>query len=106
MTTVEAVTKIYGAFTAVDAGIQIFTERFGQAIFGAHVLAGDLAKGIGWVINLAVAEWVIRRRRGVPSSGRRARPRQPAGDGAGRSRSPHPGTPGAEVGGPAPTTPV
>lgn len=39
----------------------IFTERLGQAIFGAHVLAGDLAKGVGWVINLAVAELVIRR---------------------------------------------
>jgi len=60
MITVEHVTKTYGAFTAVDAGIQIFTERFGQAIFGTHVLAGDLAKGVGWVINLAVAELVIR----------------------------------------------
>ena len=61
MITVEHVTKAYGAFTAVDAGIQIFTKRLDQAIFGAHVLAGDLAKGVGWVINLAAAELVIRR---------------------------------------------
>lgn len=55
----------------MDAGIQIFTERLGQAIFGAHVLAGDLAKGVGWVINLAVAELVIRRSvAGRPSGGR------------------------------------
>jgi hypothetical protein len=26
------------------------------------VLAADLAKGAGWVINLAVAEWVVLRR--------------------------------------------
>ena len=45
MITVEHVTKTYGAFTHVDAGIQMFTERLGQEIFGAHVLAGDLAKG-------------------------------------------------------------
>ena len=59
MITVEPVTKSYGAFTAVDAGIQILTKRLGQAVFGAHVLAGDLAKGAGWVIHLAVAELVI-----------------------------------------------
>lgn len=61
MITVEHVTKTHGAFTAVDAGIQIFTERCGQAIFGTRVLAGDRVKGVGWVINLAVAELVIRR---------------------------------------------
>ena len=55
----------------MDAGIQIFTERFGQAIFGTHVLTGDLAKGVGWVINLAVAELVIRRSvAGRPSGAR------------------------------------
>ena len=43
------------------AGTQVFTEGFGGAIFGTGVLAGDLAKGAGWVINLAVAEWAIRR---------------------------------------------
>jgi hypothetical protein len=43
------------------AGTQAFTEGFGGAIFGTGVLAADLAKGSGWVINLAVAEWAIRR---------------------------------------------
>ena len=27
--------------------------------FGTHVLAGDLVTGVGWVINLAVAEPII-----------------------------------------------
>jgi len=45
----------------LGAGTQIFTQGFGGAIFGTGVLAGDLAKGAGWAINLAVAVWVIRR---------------------------------------------
>lgn len=43
------------------AGTQAFTEGIGGAIFGTDVQAADLAKGAGWVINLAVAEWAIRR---------------------------------------------
>lgn len=43
------------------AGTQAFTEGIGGAIFGTGVHAADLAKGAGWVINLAVAEWAIRR---------------------------------------------
>ena len=43
------------------AGTQVFTEGFGGAIFGTGVHAADLAKGAGWVINLAVAEWILRR---------------------------------------------
>jgi uncharacterized membrane protein len=46
---------------ALAAGTQVFTEGFGGALFGTGVLAADLAKGAGWVINLAVAEWVLRR---------------------------------------------
>lgn len=46
---------------ALAAGTQAFTEGFGGAIFGTGELRGDLAKGAGWVINLAVAEWAIRR---------------------------------------------
>jgi uncharacterized membrane protein len=42
------------------AGTQAFTEGFGSALFGTGELRGDLAKGAGWVINLAVAEWAIR----------------------------------------------
>ena len=43
------------------AGTQVFTQGIGEAIFGTGELRGDLAKGAGWVINLAVAEWAIRR---------------------------------------------
>ena len=42
-------------------GTQAFTEGLGGVVFGDSVLAGDLAKGAGWVINLIVAEWAIRR---------------------------------------------
>jgi uncharacterized membrane protein len=44
------------------AGTQVFTEGFAVAVFGAGELVGDLAKGAGWVVNLAVAEYAIRRR--------------------------------------------
>ena len=44
------------------AGTQAFTEGIGQALLGAGELQGDLAKAAGWVLNLAVAEWVIARR--------------------------------------------
>ena len=43
------------------AGTQVFTQGIGEAIFGTGELRSDLAKGAGWVINLAVAEWAIRR---------------------------------------------
>ncbi len=54
------------------AGTQAFTEGFGGALFGTGVVRDDLAKGAGWVINLAVAEWAISRaggaaRRGLPA---------------------------------------
>lgn len=45
----------------LGAGTQVFTEGIGGAIFGTGVTAGDLAKGAAWVVNLAVAEWIIRR---------------------------------------------
>jgi uncharacterized membrane protein len=45
----------------LGAGTQVFTEGFGEAIFGTGVLAGDLAKGAAWILNLAIAEWAIRR---------------------------------------------
>lgn len=57
----------------LGAGTQVFTEGFGAAVFGTGVLASDLAKGVAWVINLAVAEWVIRR-----PAVRRRNPRQGA----------------------------
>jgi uncharacterized membrane protein len=46
----------------LGAGTQVFTEGFAEPLFSDSVLVGDLAKGAGWVINLAVAEWAIRRR--------------------------------------------
>jgi hypothetical protein len=57
------------------AGTQAFTEGIGGAIFGSGVLAADLAKGAGWLINLAVAEWAlrrpVRRRPALPTHNRR-----------------------------------
>src|SRR5436305_5185173 len=54
------------------AGTQVFTEGIGGALVGTGQLRGDLAKGAGWAINLAVAEWAVRR----PAAPRR-RPRRP-----------------------------
>lgn len=53
----------------LGAGTQVFTEGIGGAIFGTGDLAGDVARGAGWVINIAVAEWAI----GRPTSARRRR---------------------------------
>jgi uncharacterized membrane protein len=54
------------------AGTQAFTEGIAGAIFGTGELRMDLAKGAGWVINLAVAEWAIRR----PARRRNRQPRR------------------------------
>ncbi|WP_107771059.1 DUF2306 domain-containing protein [Nocardioides sediminis] len=56
---------------AVAAGTQVFTQGFGEAIFGYGEARGDLLKAAGWVINIAVAEWAIRR----PARRRTPRPR-------------------------------
>lgn len=61
------------------AGTQTFTEGIGGAIFGTGEVRMDLAKGAGWVINLVVAEWAIRRR---PVPGRRRRGIAPSPAGA------------------------
>ena len=47
----------------LGAGNQVFTLGFGEAVFGTSELSTALLNGAGWVVNLAVAEWVIRRRR-------------------------------------------
>jgi hypothetical protein len=60
------------------AGTQAFTQGIGEGIFGTGVLQADLSRGAAWVLNLAVAEWVIRR----PAVRRRRRSR-----GASRSRT-------------------
>jgi uncharacterized membrane protein len=51
----------------LGAGTQAFTQGFGEAAFGSGEIRTDLMMGAGWAINLAVAEWVIRRpaRRGA-----------------------------------------
>jgi uncharacterized membrane protein len=46
---------------ALGAGTQAFTVGFGEAIFGSGVTRTDLMMGAAWAINLAVAEWFIRR---------------------------------------------
>lgn len=48
------------------AGTQVFTQGLGGALLGTGELTGDLTKGAGWVVNLLVAEWIIRR----PTAGR------------------------------------
>ena len=47
---------------ALAAGAQVFTLGIGEAIVGKGDTSNALFAGAGWVINLAVAEWVIRRR--------------------------------------------
>ncbi|HEX6026565.1 MAG TPA: DUF2306 domain-containing protein [Solirubrobacter sp.] len=46
---------------ALGAGTQAFTQGFGEAAFGTGGVRTDLYMGAGWAINLAVAEWIIRR---------------------------------------------
>ncbi|WP_155991983.1 DUF2306 domain-containing protein [Nocardioides sp. URHA0032] len=59
---------------ALAAGTQVFTEPLGGALFGTGNVRDDLAKGAGWVINLAVAEWAIRCRPRRSSSRRLRQP--------------------------------
>lgn len=56
---------------ALGAGTQVLTGAVGPTLVGTSVLANDLTMGAAWAINLAVAEYVIRRpesrtSRGVP----------------------------------------
>lgn len=59
----------------LGAGTQVFTEPLGEALFGHGILAGDLEKTVGWIINFAIAEWAIRR----PARRHRTRAMPPAG---------------------------
>ncbi|WP_458778734.1 DUF2306 domain-containing protein [Arthrobacter sp. D3-16] len=54
----------------LGAGTQVFTLGFGEAIFGKTALHNALLNGAGWMINLAVAEWAIRRPRPWDQAGR------------------------------------
>jgi len=46
---------------ALGAGTQAFTVGFGEALFGTGVVRTDLMMAAAWAINLAFAEWAIRR---------------------------------------------
>jgi hypothetical protein len=46
---------------ALGAGTQVFTTGIGEGIFEVSDLSVALLQGAGWGINLAVAEWIIRR---------------------------------------------
>ena len=61
---------------ALGAGTQVFTLGIGKALFGTSELTYDLSLGAGWVINLAVAEYIIRRRGSRRASSRRASSRR------------------------------
>jgi uncharacterized membrane protein len=67
---------IRGYAIGLAAGTQVFTQGISEAVFGTGEVRGDLAKGAGWVLNLLVAEWAIRRtatpRRLRRTPGRRA----------------------------------
>ncbi len=49
---------------ALAAGTQTFTLAIGPAVLGPGVLAKDVSLGAAWLVNLAVAEVVIRRAAG------------------------------------------
>ena len=57
---------------ALGAAIQPFTLGIGPAVFGPSVLTHDLSLGAAWALNLAVAEYILRRRAGRPTVSRRA----------------------------------
>jgi uncharacterized membrane protein len=46
---------------ALGAGTQVFTQGIGEPIFGSSETSNAFLLGAGWVINLAIAEYVIRR---------------------------------------------
>jgi uncharacterized membrane protein len=57
----------------VGAGTQAFTQGIGEALFGTGDLSTALSISSGWMINVAVAEWAIRRpatRRGARAQDR------------------------------------
>ena len=46
----------------LGAGTQVLTLGIGEIVFGAPgEVARGLLMGAGWAINLALAEWIIRR---------------------------------------------
>lgn len=58
----------------LGAGTQVLTEGVTEAVLGTGELRLDIARGSAWLINLAVAEWAVRRPPRRPSR----RPRRAA----------------------------
>ena len=46
---------------ALGAGTQVLTQDVGEALFGTSEVTTDLCLGAAWAINLAIAEYAIRR---------------------------------------------
>jgi uncharacterized membrane protein len=46
----------------LGAGTQVFTQGLGQGMFGTGTLSTAFSVSAGWVVNAAVAEWIVRRR--------------------------------------------
>jgi uncharacterized membrane protein len=60
---------------SVAAGTQTVTEGIGQALLGVNDLSKFVGVTTGWVVNAAVAEWIIRRPATARTQrGRRMRP--------------------------------
>jgi uncharacterized membrane protein len=57
---------------AAGAGTQAFTQGISEPVFGTSDLPKALSMTSGWLINIVVAEWIIRR----PSIGRARRTRR------------------------------
>lgn len=58
---------IRGYAIGLGAGTQVLTQLAGELIAGPpSEFSGALLMGAGWVINLAVAEWAIRKRSAPP----------------------------------------
>ena len=56
-----------GYALGLGAGTQVLTLAIGEIVFGPpDEFSRALLMGAAWVINLAVAEWAIRRKRPVP----------------------------------------
>jgi uncharacterized membrane protein len=64
----------------LGAGTQVLTLLIGELILGPpEAVAKGLLNGAGWAINLALAEWIIRRRHSPPAR-RASRDRAPRYD--------------------------
>lgn len=63
-----------GFALGLGAGTQVLTEGATEAVLGSGELRLDVARGSAWLINLAVAEWAIRRPSRRRGRGQRVKP--------------------------------